>query len=84
LVDACSIRHRVLEEVRDLVEKSGLPTFVTPMGTDAQNEVGGLDGLTDANVRPIASVDTTKVFVSLVPQRTQSSWLMPVPFVTAC
>lgn len=38
LVDACAIRHRVLEEVRDLVEASGLPTFVAPMGKGAVNE----------------------------------------------
>ena len=38
LVDACAIRHRVLEEAHSLVEKSGLPTFVTPMGKGAVNE----------------------------------------------
>lgn len=38
LVDACAIRHRVLEEVHDLVEKTGLPVFVTPMGKGAVNE----------------------------------------------
>jgi pyruvate decarboxylase len=38
LVDACAIRHRVLEEVHDLVEKTKLPVFVTPMGKGAVNE----------------------------------------------
>lgn len=38
LVDACAIRHRVLEEVHDLVKKSGLPTFVAPMGKGAVDE----------------------------------------------
>ncbi|EEH39861.1 pyruvate decarboxylase [Paracoccidioides lutzii Pb01] len=38
LVDACAIRHRVLDEVQDLVQKSGLPTFVTPMGKSAVDE----------------------------------------------
>lgn len=38
LVDACAIRHRVLEEVHDLVEKTNLPVFVTPMGKGAVNE----------------------------------------------
>lgn len=38
LVDACAIRHKVLAEVRNLVEASGLPTFVTPMGKGAVNE----------------------------------------------
>lgn len=38
LVDACAIRHRVLDEVHELVEKSGLPTFVAPMGKGAVDE----------------------------------------------
>jgi pyruvate decarboxylase len=38
LVDACAIRHRVLNEVHDLIEKTGLPVFVTPMGKGAINE----------------------------------------------
>ncbi|KAK2773711.1 Pyruvate decarboxylase 1 [Onygenales sp. PD_12] len=38
LIDACAIRHRVVEECRDLVIKSGLPTFVTPMGKGAIDE----------------------------------------------
>ncbi|KAK2871852.1 hypothetical protein FQN49_002763 [Arthroderma sp. PD_2] len=57
IVDACAIRHRVLDEVHDLVSKSGLPTFVAPMGKGAVDETlpnfGGVyagDGST-ANVR---------------------------------
>lgn len=38
LVDACAIRHKVLDEVDELVKKSGLPTFVAPMGKGAVNE----------------------------------------------
>ncbi|CZS92581.1 hypothetical protein WAI453_006678 [Rhynchosporium graminicola] len=38
LVDACAVRHRVLEEVHDLIDKTGLPVFVTPMGKGAVNE----------------------------------------------
>ncbi len=38
LVDACAIRHKVLHEVHELVKKSGLPTFVAPMGKGAVNE----------------------------------------------
>ncbi|GAB1317275.1 hypothetical protein MFIFM68171_07485 [Madurella fahalii] len=38
LVDACAIRHRLLPEVRDLVEKTKLPVFVTPMGKGAIDE----------------------------------------------
>ncbi|KAF2144593.1 uncharacterized protein K452DRAFT_284919 [Aplosporella prunicola CBS 121167] len=38
LVDACAIRHRALEETHEFVEKSGLPTFVAPMGKGAVDE----------------------------------------------
>ncbi|KAI4864528.1 pyruvate decarboxylase [Hypoxylon rubiginosum] len=38
LVDACAIRHRVLDEVHDFIDKTGLPVFVTPMGKGAVNE----------------------------------------------
>lgn len=38
LVDACAIRHRALAETHALVEKSGLPTFVAPMGKGAIDE----------------------------------------------
>lgn len=38
LVDACAIRHRVLDEVHDLIDKSKLPVFVTPMGKGAVDE----------------------------------------------
>lgn len=38
LVDACAIRHRALDETHDLIEKSGIPCFVAPMGKGAINE----------------------------------------------
>ncbi|KAK0648730.1 pyruvate decarboxylase-like protein [Cercophora newfieldiana] len=38
LVDACAIRHRVVEEVRALVAKTKIPAFVTPMGKGAVDE----------------------------------------------
>ncbi|KAK3689988.1 thiamine diphosphate-binding protein [Podospora appendiculata] len=38
LVDACAIRHRVLGEVQDLIAKTGLPVYVTPMGKGAVDE----------------------------------------------
>ena len=38
LVDACTQRHRVLDEVHDLIKKSNLPTFVAPMGKGAVDE----------------------------------------------
>lgn len=38
LVDACAIRHGVLDETHALVDKTRLPVFVTPMGKGAINE----------------------------------------------
>ncbi|KAK0519696.1 hypothetical protein OC834_005952 [Tilletia horrida] len=38
IVDACAIRHFVLDEVRELVEKSGLAFLHTPMGKTALSE----------------------------------------------
>lgn len=38
LVDACAIRHNVIEEVHALLEKTNLPVFVTPMGKGAIDE----------------------------------------------
>lgn len=38
LVDSCAIRHRVLAETHELIEKSGLPVFVAPMGKGAVDE----------------------------------------------
>jgi pyruvate decarboxylase len=38
VVDACAIRHRALKETHDFIEKSGIPTFVAPMGKGAVDE----------------------------------------------
>jgi pyruvate decarboxylase len=38
LVDSCAIRHRVLEETNEFIQKSGLPVFVAPMGKGAVDE----------------------------------------------
>ncbi|KAB5542614.1 pyruvate decarboxylase [Coniochaeta sp. 2T2.1] len=38
LVDACAIRHRVLDEVHELINKTKLPVFVAPMGKGAVDE----------------------------------------------
>lgn len=38
LVDACAVRHRVLDEVHELMDKTNLPTFVSPMGKGSVNE----------------------------------------------
>lgn len=64
LVDACAIRHKVLDEVDELVKKSGLPTFVAPMGKGAVNETlpnyGGVyagDGSNDGVRERVESSD---------------------------
>lgn len=38
LVDVCAARHRVLPEVMDLVNKTKLPVFATPMGKSSVDE----------------------------------------------
>jgi pyruvate decarboxylase len=38
VVDACAIRHRALKETHEFVKKSGIPTFVAPMGKGAVDE----------------------------------------------
>lgn len=38
LVDACTIRHFVVEETHKLVDESGLPVFSSPMGKTAIDE----------------------------------------------
>ncbi|KAH0166166.1 pyruvate decarboxylase, partial [Aureobasidium melanogenum] len=38
LVDGCAIRHRAQKETHDLITKSGLPTFVAPLGKGCVDE----------------------------------------------
>lgn len=64
LVDACAIRHKVLDEVHELVKRSGLPTFVAPMGKGAVDETlpnyGGVyagDGSNDGVRERVESSD---------------------------
>jgi pyruvate decarboxylase len=38
IADACAIRHRVLDELHELIDKTKLPTFVSPMGKGSVNE----------------------------------------------
>ena len=69
LVDACAIRHRALDEVRDLVEKSGLPTFVTPMGKGAVNEThknfGGVYAGNGSNAGVTEAVESSDLILSI-------------------
>ena len=64
LVDACAIRHRVLEETRAFITKSNLPVFVAPMGKGAVDETlpnyGGLyagDGSNEGVQEKVESAD---------------------------
>ncbi|KAG6041827.1 hypothetical protein E4U41_001298 [Claviceps citrina] len=70
LVDACAIRHRVLSELHQLVDKTGLPVFVTPMGKSAIDEThssfGGVyagDGSHPLEVKDI--VESSDLVVSI-------------------
>jgi len=38
LADACCVRHRVVPETHELLDKLQIPGFVTPMGKGAINE----------------------------------------------
>jgi pyruvate decarboxylase len=50
LVDACAVRHKILSEVRELVKRTSLPVFVTPMGKGAIDETHPNFGGTYAGV----------------------------------
>jgi len=38
LADACAVRHRVVPELHELIDKSQLPAFTTPMSKSAVDE----------------------------------------------
>ncbi|KAK7529781.1 pyruvate decarboxylase-like protein [Phyllosticta citribraziliensis] len=69
LVDACAIRHRALKEVDDFVTKSGIPTFVTPMGKSAVNETlpnyGGVYAGTGSNAGVRERVEGADLIISI-------------------
>ncbi|GFF37102.1 pyruvate decarboxylase [Aspergillus udagawae] len=69
LVDACAIRHKVLEEVHDLMEVSGLPTFVAPMGKGAVNEThknyGGVYAGDGSNTGVREQVESSDLILSI-------------------
>ncbi|OCL12905.1 pyruvate decarboxylase [Glonium stellatum] len=69
LVDACAIRHRVLDEVHELVEKSGMPTFVAPMGKGAVNETlpnyGGVYAGSGSNAGVRERVESSDLILSI-------------------
>ena len=69
LVDACAIRHRVLDEVHELIQKSGLPTFVAPMGKGAVNETlpnyGGVYAGNGSNAGVAERVESSDLVLSI-------------------
>ncbi|KAK4136211.1 pyruvate decarboxylase [Trichocladium antarcticum] len=69
LVDACAVRHRVLDEVRELVGKTGLPVFVTPMGKGAIDETsptyGGVYAGTGSHPNVSARVEAADLVLSI-------------------
>ena len=38
LIDACAIRHRIKEELREFLDKTQFPVYAAPMGKTAINE----------------------------------------------
>lgn len=46
IVDACAVRHHVIEETRELVRRTGFPVYSTPMGkgaiTEGEDRFGGV------------------------------------------
>ena len=69
LVDACAQRHRVLQETHALIEKSGLPTFVAPMGKGAVNETlpnyGGVYAGDGSNAGVKEQVENSDLILSI-------------------
>ncbi|XHF97678.1 hypothetical protein AWENTII_001263 [Aspergillus wentii] len=69
LVDACAIRHKVLAEVNDLMEASGLPTFVAPMGKGAVDETkknyGGVYAGNGSNAGVREQVESSDLILSI-------------------
>jgi hypothetical protein len=74
LIDACTIRHDVVEEVWDLIQRTGFPVYSAPMGKTAVAEdyerFGGVRYLCFMAPRFVA--DVTNRF-TLVPFLTQKS-----------
>ena len=69
LVDACALRHHCIDEVHDLIEKSGLPTFVAPMGKGAVNETlpnfGGVYAGNGSNSGVAARVEAADLVLNI-------------------
>ncbi|ROT42710.1 pyruvate decarboxylase [Sodiomyces alkalinus F11] len=69
LVDACAIRHRVLDETHALLEKANMPVFVTPMGKGAIDEThsnyGGVYAGEGSNPEAKVRVESSDLILSI-------------------
>lgn len=69
LVDACAIRHRALKETHELIKKSGIPTFVAPMGKGAVDETlpnyGGVYAGDGSNAGVRERVESADLVISI-------------------
>lgn len=69
LVDACAIRHRVLDEVCALIDKTKLPVYVAPMGKGAVDEThpcyGGVYAGSGSNADVAARVEASDLVLSI-------------------
>ncbi|KAE8369797.1 thiamine diphosphate-binding protein [Aspergillus caelatus] len=71
LVDAGAIRHGVLRVIHELIQKTGFPTFVTPMGKGAVDETlpnfGGVYAGTGSNEGVATRVESADLILSIGP-----------------
>ncbi|KAH8727277.1 thiamine diphosphate-binding protein [Phaeosphaeriaceae sp. PMI808] len=71
VVDGCAIRQRALKETHELVEKSGIPTFVAPMGKGAVDETlpnyGGVYAGNGSNIGVKDRVESADLVLSIGP-----------------
>jgi pyruvate decarboxylase len=69
VVDACAIRHRALRETHAFVVKSGIPTFVAPMGKGAVDETlpnyGGVYAGSGSNAGVKERVESADLVLSI-------------------
>lgn len=88
LVDACAIRHRVLDEVHALIDRTNLPVFVTPMGKGAVDEqhpcYGGVyagDGSFPTLVKVIVEASDLILTIGAIKVRLFFGFLFPVSVI---
>ncbi|KUI58220.1 Pyruvate decarboxylase [Cytospora mali] len=69
LVDVGAIRHRVLDEIRNLLEKTNLPVFAAPMGKGAVNEqlptFGGIYGGSGSHPNVAKAVEAADLVLNI-------------------